>query len=68
MPYSYGRRIAVLAIFTIYKNFDFLIPDSPELISKFLDVDQVNSLGDILQFVRVVHINVRDSFDVFTIY
>merc|ERR1719381_17519 len=39
--HSYVRRNAVMAIFTIYKNFDFLIPDAPELIANFLDgVDQ----------------------------
>ena len=38
--HSYVRRNAVLAIFTIYKNFDFLIPDAPELIANFLDGEQ----------------------------
>ena len=38
--HAYVRRNAVLAIFTIYKNFDSLIPDAPELIGKFLDVEQ----------------------------
>lgn len=38
--HSYVRRNAVLAIFTIYRNFDFLIPDAPELISKFLEGEQ----------------------------
>lgn len=38
--HSYVRRNAVLAIFTIYKNFDFLIPDAPELISNFLETEQ----------------------------
>ncbi|KAF5300461.1 hypothetical protein FQA39_LY02260 [Lamprigera yunnana] len=38
--HSYVRRNAVLAIFTIYKNFEFLIPDAPELIATFLDVEQ----------------------------
>ncbi|MCL4131492.1 UNVERIFIED_CONTAM: hypothetical protein GTU68_035278 [Idotea baltica] len=38
--HSYVRRNAVLAIFTIYKNFDFLIPDAPELISNFLESEQ----------------------------
>ncbi|CAB0015728.1 unnamed protein product [Nesidiocoris tenuis] len=37
---SYVRRNAVLAIFTIYKNFEFLIPDAPELIANFLDGEQ----------------------------
>ncbi|XP_014251013.1 coatomer subunit beta [Cimex lectularius] len=37
---SYVRRNAVLAIFTIYRNFEFLIPDAPELIANFLDGEQ----------------------------
>ena len=39
--HSYVRRNAVMAIFTIYKNFDFLIPDAPELIANFLETEQV---------------------------
>ena len=35
--HSYVRRNAVLAIFTVYKSFDFLIPDAPELISNYLE-------------------------------
>ena len=38
--HSYVRRNAVLAIFTIYRNFEFLIPDAPELISKYLEGEQ----------------------------
>ncbi|XP_071134136.1 coatomer subunit beta-like isoform X1 [Mytilus edulis] len=38
--HSYVRRNAVLAIYTIYRNFDFLIPDAPELIAKFLEGEQ----------------------------
>ncbi|KAL7743557.1 hypothetical protein ACLKA6_013363 [Drosophila palustris] len=38
--HSYVRRNAVLAIFTIYKNFDWLVPDGPELIATFLDTQQ----------------------------
>ncbi|XP_022920365.1 coatomer subunit beta [Onthophagus taurus] len=38
--HSYVRRNAVLAIFTIYRNFEFLIPDAPELIANFLDGEQ----------------------------
>lgn len=38
--HSYVRRNAVLAIFTIYRNFEFLIPDAPELIAKFLEGEQ----------------------------
>ena len=40
--HSYVRRNAVMAIFTIYKNFDFLIPDAPELIANFLEAEQVH--------------------------
>jgi hypothetical protein len=35
------RRNAVLAIYTIFKNFEHLIPDAPELIQNVLEVEQV---------------------------
>lgn len=38
--HSYVRRNAVLAIYTIYRNFDFLIPDAPELIGEYLEGEQ----------------------------
>lgn len=38
--HSYVRRNAVLAIFTIFKNFEWLVPDAPELIANFLDTQQ----------------------------
>lgn len=38
--HSYVRRNAVLAIFNIFKNFDFLIPDAPELIGSYLEGEQ----------------------------
>jgi len=38
--HSYVRRNAVMAIFTIYKNFNFLMPDAPELIANFLEREQ----------------------------
>jgi len=38
--HSYVRRNAVLAIYTIFRNFDFLIPDGPELIANFLEREQ----------------------------
>ncbi|XP_014207629.1 coatomer subunit beta [Copidosoma floridanum] len=38
--HSYVRRNAVLAIFTIYRNFEFLIPDAPELIAKYLESEE----------------------------
>ncbi|GAA5858322.1 hypothetical protein JCM1840_001148 [Sporobolomyces johnsonii] len=34
--HSYVRKNAVMAVFTIYKNFDYLIPDAPELIQTFM--------------------------------
>ncbi|KAL3310812.1 Coatomer subunit beta, partial [Cichlidogyrus casuarinus] len=38
--HAYVRRNAVLAIFTIYKNFDFLFPDAPTMILKFLEEER----------------------------
>lgn len=34
--HSFVRKNAVMAVFTIYKNFEFLIPDAPELIQTFM--------------------------------
>ncbi|GAA5840616.1 hypothetical protein JCM11251_004168 [Rhodosporidiobolus azoricus] len=34
--HSYVRKNAVMAVFTIYQNHDFLIPDAPELIQTFM--------------------------------
>ena len=34
-----------MAIFMIYKNFDFLIPDAPELISTFMVTVSPRSLS-----------------------
>lgn len=38
--HAYVRRNAVLAIFTIYRNFEFLIPDAPEQIAKYLEEER----------------------------
>ncbi|XP_052810345.1 coatomer subunit beta-like [Mya arenaria] len=38
--HSYVRRNAVLAIYTIFRNFDFLISDAPELIAEYLEGEQ----------------------------
>eukprot|EP00052_Salpingoeca_macrocollata_P004957 m.44591 g.44591 ORF g.44591 m.44591 type:complete len:945 (-) comp14570_c0_seq1:29-2863(-) len=38
--HSYVRRNAVLAIYTIYKNFHDLIPDAPELMQNYLEQEQ----------------------------
>ncbi|CAH1759392.1 14622_t:CDS:10 [Entrophospora sp. SA101] len=37
--HSYVRKNAVFAIYTIYKHFEYLIPDAPELIQSFLVVE-----------------------------
>jgi len=34
--HAYVRRNAVLALYNVYKNFDYLCPDAPELIYSFL--------------------------------
>jgi len=34
--HAYVRRNAVLALYNIYKNFDYLCPDAPELVYNFL--------------------------------
>lgn len=34
--HSYVRKNAVLAVYSIFRNFDYLIPDAPELIFNFL--------------------------------
>ena len=54
--HAYVRRNAVLAIFTIYKNFDSLIPDAPELIGKFLDVEQDMSCRR-NAFMMLIHVD-----------
>ncbi|XP_067946901.1 coatomer subunit beta-like [Watersipora subatra] len=38
--HKYVRRNAVLAIFTIYRSHEVLIPDAPELIANFLEQEQ----------------------------
>ncbi|EDQ86533.1 uncharacterized protein MONBRDRAFT_38413 [Monosiga brevicollis MX1] len=38
--HAYVRRNAVLAIYTIYKNYDHLIPDAPELIHRYLEQEE----------------------------
>lgn len=52
--HSYVRRNAVLAIYTIYRNFDFLIPDAPELIANFLEGEQDMSCKR-NAFVMLIH-------------
>lgn len=52
--HAYVRRNAVLAIFTIYKNFDWLVPDGPELIANFLDA-QVDMSCKRNAFLMLLH-------------
>ena len=37
---TYVRGNALKAIYTIYKNYEFLIPEAPELIANFLDWEE----------------------------
>lgn len=41
--HSYVRRNAILAVWSIYQNFEDLIPDAPELVEKFLETVFFNS-------------------------
>ncbi|XP_070532098.1 coatomer subunit beta-like [Ptychodera flava] len=60
--HSYVRRNAVLAIFTIFKNFDFLIPDAPELIHNFLEQEQDASCKR-NAFMMLIHADQERALD-----
>lgn len=60
--HSYVRRNAVLAIFTIYRNFEFLIPDAPELISNFLNSEQDASCKR-NAFMMLLHVDQSRALD-----
>ncbi|KAH7727282.1 coatomer subunit beta-2 [Aphelenchoides avenae] len=60
--HSYVRRNAVLAIFTIYRNFEFLISDAPELISKFLEGEQDASCKR-NAFMMLIHVDQSRALD-----
>uniref|UniRef100_A0A5S6R4B0 Coatomer subunit beta n=1 Tax=Trichuris muris TaxID=70415 RepID=A0A5S6R4B0_TRIMR len=60
--HSYVRRNAVLAAFTIYKNFDFLIPDAPELVHNFLETEQDASCKR-NAFMMLLHADRRLALD-----
>ncbi|KFD53082.1 adaptin region [Trichuris suis] len=60
--HSYVRRNAVLAAFTIYKNFDFLIPDAPELMHSFLETEQDASCKR-NAFMMLLHADRRLALD-----
>ena len=38
---AFVRRNAVLAVFSIYKSFEYLLPDGPELVEAVLQQEQV---------------------------
>eukprot|EP00069_Balaena_mysticetus_P011695 bmy_07190T0 len=52
--HSYVRRNAVLAIYTIYRNFEHLIPDAPELIHDFL-VNEKDASCKRNAFMMLIH-------------
>ncbi|KAI6242711.1 Coatomer subunit beta [Aphelenchoides fujianensis] len=60
--HSYVRRNAVLAIFTIYRNFEFLISDAPELISQFLESEQDASCKR-NAFMMLLHVDQTRALD-----
>ncbi|VDM38603.1 unnamed protein product [Toxocara canis] len=60
--HSYVRRNAVLAIFTIYRSFEFLIPDAPELISNVLNSEQDASCKR-NAFMMLLHVDQNRALD-----
>ncbi|CAH8616244.1 unnamed protein product [Dicrocoelium dendriticum] len=60
--HAYVRRNAVLAIFTIYKNFEQLIPDAPEKILHFLEQEQDASCKR-NAFMMLLHVSQASALD-----
>ncbi|KAI1727742.1 coatomer beta subunit appendage platform domain-containing protein [Ditylenchus destructor] len=60
--HSYVRRNAVLAIFTIFKNFEFLISDGPELIAQLLETEQDASCKR-NAFMMLLHVDQTRALD-----
>ncbi|KAK0406952.1 hypothetical protein QR680_018909 [Steinernema hermaphroditum] len=60
--HHYVRRNAVLAIYTIYQNFEFLIPDAPELVSNFLETEQDASCKR-NAFMMLLHVDQARALD-----
>eukprot|EP00794_Sanderia_malayensis_P017073 gene17073-18793_t len=60
--HSYVRRNAVMAIYTIYRNFDFLIPDAPELVFNFLEKEQDASCKR-NAFMMLIHVDQEKALD-----
>ncbi|XP_019850006.1 PREDICTED: coatomer subunit beta-like [Amphimedon queenslandica] len=63
--HGYVRRNAVLAIYTIYKNFEQLIPDAPELIQSFLEGEQDPSCKR-NAFMMLIHVDRDRALDYLT--
>ncbi|VDQ04030.1 unnamed protein product [Trichobilharzia regenti] len=63
--HAYVRRNAVLAIFTIYKNFESLIPDAPERILRFLEQEQDSSCKR-NAFMMLLHVSQSTALDYLT--
>ncbi|KAH9417817.1 Coatomer subunit beta [Dermatophagoides pteronyssinus] len=60
--HSYVRRNAVLAIFKIYMNFEFLIPDAPELVLDFLGRESDASCKR-NAFLMLIHLDQKKALD-----
>lgn len=60
--HSYVRRNAVMAIFTIFRNFDFLIPDAPDLVFDFLEKEQDASCKR-NAFMMLIHVDQEKALD-----
>ncbi|RDD39708.1 Coatomer subunit beta [Trichoplax sp. H2] len=54
--HAYVRRNAVMAIYTIFRNFDYLIPDAPELVHDFLEREQDASCKR-NAFMMLIHVD-----------
>ncbi|KAH8859633.1 Coatomer subunit beta [Schistosoma japonicum] len=63
--HAYVRRNAVLAIFTIYKNFESLIPDAPQKILRFLEQEQDSSCKR-NAFMMLLHVSQSTALDYLT--
>ncbi|CAD6194901.1 unnamed protein product [Caenorhabditis auriculariae] len=60
--HSYVRRNAVCAIFTIYRNFEFLIPDAPEFVTEYLETEQDASCKR-NAFMMLLHVDQARALD-----
>ncbi|CAK5030221.1 unnamed protein product [Meloidogyne enterolobii] len=60
--HSYVRRNAILALFTIYKNFEFLVPNAPEVISQLLESEQDASCKR-NAFIMLLHVDQQRALD-----